>query len=114
KVSKNEIAWDDFNSVARRISPNQKVRVKILDISKINEGNVSLSIKKADMAFKVIQIPSNKIGRVIGKEYRNINNVMLKTSTHIDVEDGGRFIVWYRDEMDAQNAINQINQLVKD
>ncbi len=111
RVKKSEIAWDYVDSVAQKVSPNQKVRVKILDLSKINEGNVELSIKKADMAFKVIRIPSDKAGRVIGRKYKNINNIMQRTNTHIEIGVNGEFTIWYRRDIDIQRAIDQMNKL---
>ena len=102
-VDRNEIS--DFANIGDVLS---------LKINSVKRGGVDLTLKFRGLGKlsggKIININSNKVPRVIGKEGSMINLIKNKTDTDITVGQNG--LIWIKGDTENENKAKEAIQLV--
>ncbi|MCR4672052.1 MAG: polyribonucleotide nucleotidyltransferase [Lachnospiraceae bacterium] len=64
--------------------------------------------------IKMIQIDPDKIGDVVGKQGKVINQIIVDTGTRIDIQEDGRVSICGTDPEGIQKAIDTVTMIVSD
>jgi polyribonucleotide nucleotidyltransferase len=62
--------------------------------------------------IRIITIPENEIGSVIGGGGRTIKKIMAETEVNISIEDNGRVMISSKDESRIERAVYIVNHIV--
>ncbi|MCX7956354.1 MAG: polyribonucleotide nucleotidyltransferase [Endomicrobia bacterium] len=96
------------------IYKSKEARRKILDIIKtvINKPRENLS--EYAPKIKILQIPVDKIGELIGPKGKTIKQIIEETQSKIEIEDNGKVFVAADDQALLDKAVSRIEALTKD
>lgn len=100
--------------VEKILNQARDARIKILSIMSqvINKPRGELSIYAPRV--KVLQIPTDKIGDLIGPKGKNIKQIIEETQTKIEIEDDGTIMVFGDNQQLVDLACQKIELLTKD
>lgn len=92
----------------------KQARLKILEIMKsvIDKPRDSISIYAPKI--KILQIPVEKIGDLIGPKGKTIKQIIEETQVKIDIEETGKVFVSAENQEFLDKAVNKIEMLTKD
>lgn len=92
----------------------REARMKILDmmLSAIPESRKEVS--EYAPKISVLQIPTEKIGEVIGPGGKNIRNIIAQTGADVDIDDDGKVTVSGTSEEGVQKAIDWISGMTRE
>ena len=92
----------------------KKARTEILKVMKkaISKPRANVSVHAPKI--KVIKIPQEKIGEIIGPGGRTIKAIIAETGAQVDVEDDGTVNISGAQEEGVQSAVERIEALVKE
>lgn len=92
----------------------KKARAEILKVMKkaISKPRTSVSIYAPKI--KVIKVPQEKIGEIIGPGGRIIKAIIAETGAQVDVEDDGTVNISGTQEEGVRSAVERIEALVKE
>lgn len=108
-----KIQSQDLETLEKALERAKTGRLQILDVmNKVLEKSRT-SLSPFAPKVKVVHIPAEKIGEIIGSGGRVIRQIMTQTSTVIDVEDDGTVSVSGSDEQLCQKAVSLIEALTK-
>ena len=96
--------------IEKTLEKAKDARIKILEKMKA-EISTPNPLPESIPKTKMIRIPSNKIGLIIGKHGATIKGIQKETSTHIGIEDNGDILV-KGDETNINFAISKIKDIV--
>jgi polyribonucleotide nucleotidyltransferase len=100
--------------ISEILNQSEKARMFILDkmTSVLSEAREELS----DYAPRIttLQIPTEKIGEVIGPSGKTIRKIIADTGVSIDINDEGKVLVASTESAKAKEAINIIESLVEE
>ncbi|MEN3013380.1 MAG: polyribonucleotide nucleotidyltransferase [Endomicrobiia bacterium] len=96
------------------LSKAKQARVKILNImrSVIDKPRETISIYAP--RIKVMQIPVDKIGDLIGPKGKNIKQIIEETQSKIEIEENGKIFISAESDEFLDKAINKIELLTKE
>jgi len=89
-------------------------RIKILDIMDKTISSPRKNVSKYAPKIKLIQIPQEKIGSLIGPGGKNIKQIIEQTQTKIEIDDTGKVFISADDEDMINNAVERIEMHTKD
>lgn len=92
----------------------KQARIKILEIMKkvIDKPRDTISIYAPKI--KVLQIPVEKIGDLIGPKGKTIKQIIEETQAKIEIEETGRVFVSAESQEFLDKAVNKIEMVTKD
>lgn len=89
-------------------------RLKILDIMDTTISSPRETVSKYAPKIKLLQIPQEKIGGLIGPGGKNIKQIIEQTQAKIDISDDGKVFVSADTEENLNNAVERIELQTKD
>lgn len=92
----------------------KKARIQILKVMKTAISKPRESVSVYAPKIKVIKIPQDKIGEVIGPGGRTIRGIIAETGTQVDVEDDGSINISGTSEEGVASAVEKVEALVKE
>lgn len=92
----------------------KKARLEILKVIEKTISSPREGVSKYAPKIKVIKVPQDKIGEVIGPGGRVIKAIIAETGAQVDVEDDGRVNISGTTIEEVQNAFAKIEALVKE
>ncbi len=92
----------------------KKARVEILKVMKKAIAKPRESVSIYAPKIKVIKIPQDKIGEIIGPGGRVIKGIIAETGAQVDVEDDGTVNFSAATEEEVQAAVEKVESLVKE
>ncbi|MCS7150892.1 MAG: polyribonucleotide nucleotidyltransferase [Endomicrobia bacterium] len=100
--------------VSEILNKAQEARRKILSImmQTISSPRDQLSVYAPKI--KILQIPQDKIGDLIGPKGKNIKQIIEETQTKIDIEEDGTIMVSGENQQSVDLAVEKIELLTKD
>ena len=109
-IHKSELAWKKFEHPANVVGEGEKLLVKVLNVTTKVPRKLDLTLKRA---FNIrLEIPTNKIGLLIGKKGRTINGIKEETDTEINVDDSGNVKIWGSSQIKVSDANKRIIELI--
>ncbi|MBI5620702.1 polyribonucleotide nucleotidyltransferase [Candidatus Gottesmanbacteria bacterium] len=99
--------------VEETLSRAQNARMKILDVMLATLPQFRTSLSRYAPRVKVVKIPTEKIGEVIGPGGKMIRQIIAVTGATVDVEDDGSVMISGTDEAVAK-AVEWVEGLTKD
>ena len=93
------------------IAQNKVARDKILGIITASKPAANSEIKESAPRIHAMQIPSDKIGALIGPGGKNIKRITEFSGAQIDIneDDSGRILVFANNAESLQRAIHEVN-----
>jgi polyribonucleotide nucleotidyltransferase len=104
----------DLDIISESLERAKKARLKILDIMNSVISSPRKNVSKYAPKVKLIQIPQEKIGGLIGPGGKNIKQIIEQTQTKIDIDETGKIFISAENEEMLNNAIEQIEMHTKD
>ena len=92
----------------------KKARIQILDVMAKAIKNPRGSLSVYAPKIKVIKIPRDKIGEVIGPGGKTIKSIIAETGAQVDIEDDGSVTVSAIAKDDVDKAVEKVELLVKE
>lgn len=92
---------------------SKKARTEILEKIKKAIAAPRAAVSKYAPKIKVVRIPTDKIGELIGPGGKVIKKLMAETGTQVDVEDDGSVSIASVDEQSMQKAVEWVESLTK-
>lgn len=92
----------------------KQARLKILEIMKsvIDKPRENISVYAPKI--KILQIPVEKIGDLIGPKGKTIKQIIEETQVKIDIEENGKVFVSAENQEFLDKAVNKIEMITKD
>ncbi|PIZ00208.1 polyribonucleotide nucleotidyltransferase [bacterium (Candidatus Howlettbacteria) CG_4_10_14_0_8_um_filter_40_9] len=100
--------------LAEVIKRSKEARIQILDVMDAAIAKPRTEMSEYAPRLTMIKIDTDKIREVIGKGGEVINKIIAETGAEIDIEDDGTIIVASADAQGAKNAVEMINNIVRD
>lgn len=89
-------------------------RIKILKVMSSAIEKPNSGVSKYAPKIKVINIPQEKIGELIGPGGKTIKGIIAETGAQVDVEDDGSVFVSALTEEKLNSAVDKVEALVKE
>ncbi len=89
-------------------------RDKVLKAISVAIAKSRTNVSKHAPKIKVVKIPQDKIGEVIGPGGRTIKGIIAETGAQVDVEDDGSVSVSGMTEEELNTAVERIEAIVKE
>ncbi|MFQ3675660.1 MAG: polyribonucleotide nucleotidyltransferase, partial [Endomicrobiia bacterium] len=104
----------DLKIISESLDRAKNARLKILDIMNATISSPRKSVSKYAPKIKLIQIPQEKIGGLIGPGGKNIKQIIEQTQTKIDIDDTGKVFISAENEEMLNTAVERIEMHTKD
>ncbi|MFV1917195.1 MAG: polyribonucleotide nucleotidyltransferase [Patescibacteria group bacterium] len=98
----------------KAISQAKDARFKILKVMEAAISKPRDSVSKYAPKIKVIKIPQDKIGDVIGPGGRTIRSIIAESGAQVDVEDDGAVSISATTDEGLNSAVSRVEALTKD
>ena len=89
----------------------KKARMEILDVITKAIAKPKDAVSTNAPKIKMVTIPQEKIGELIGPGGRNIKALMSESGTEIDVDDDGKVAITGTDAASIEKVLNSINAM---
>ncbi|MCX7956535.1 MAG: S1 RNA-binding domain-containing protein, partial [Endomicrobia bacterium] len=96
------------------IYKSKQARIKILQIIKNTIDKPRETISFYAPKIKILQIPPEKIGDLIGPKGKTIKQIIEETQTKIEIEENGKVFISAENQELLDKAVNKIELLTKD
>ncbi|MCS7231693.1 MAG: polyribonucleotide nucleotidyltransferase [Elusimicrobiota bacterium] len=96
------------------IYKSKQARIKILQIIKNTIDKPRETISSYAPKIKILQIPPEKIGDLIGPKGKTIKQIIEETQTKIEIEENGKVFISAENQELLDKAVNKIELLTKD
>ena len=103
-----------FDIISEALKKAYNARLKILDIMEKTIGQSRTDISPYAPRILTINIPTDKIGEVIGPAGKNIRAIIEETGAKIDIDDSGFVIIASSDVSMAELALDKIKSIVEE
>lgn len=104
----------DLDIISKILTQGEKARLKVLDEMKEAISSARDSLSEFAPRIKVLNIPIEKIGEIIGPSGKTIRKIIKETGVSIDIEDDGRVLIASTDSKELANAIKTIELLIEE
>ncbi len=104
----------DLNLISEILKQADKARLIILDKMNQTIDKPRPSLSKYAPRIKVLHVPPDKIGNIIGPSGKTIRKIIKDTGVSIDIEDDGKVLVASSDPASSQKAIDAIEDLIEE
>jgi polyribonucleotide nucleotidyltransferase len=91
-----------------------KARMKILEVMNKEIGKPRAKVSDYAPKIRMIKIPVEKIGDVIGPGGKTIKQIIANTGAQVDVEDDGSVSITGMSDGDVEEAVKKVEALVKE
>ena len=102
------------NLIKEALERGQEARVRILEIMRKTIPQPRTNLSQYAPKVRVVQIPIEKIGEVIGPGGRIIRKLIEETKTSIEVEDDGHINISGADSESVEKAVAAVEGLTKE
>lgn len=92
----------------------KKARFEILDVIAKTISDPKEQVSAYAPKIKIVKIPVDKIGELIGPGGRNIKAIIAQTGAAVDVEDDGTVSISAVGLKEMEDAVNRVNAITKD
>lgn len=100
--------------ISESLEKARKARLKILDIMDNTISQPRSTVSQYAPKIKLIQIPQEKIGGLIGPGGKNIKQIIEQTQAKIDIDDNGKIFISAENEEMLNDAVERIELQTKD
>jgi len=104
----------DLNLISEILKQADKARLIILDKMNQTIDKPRPSLSKYAPRIKVLHVPPDKIGNIIGPSGKTIRKIIKDTGVSIDIEDDGKVLVASSNPASSQKAIDAIEDLIEE
>lgn len=104
----------DIKILKEVLKQAKDARLKILKVMEDAIGKPKKSVSTHAPKIKVLTIPQDKIGEVIGPGGKTIRGIIADTQAQVDVEDDGSVNVTAESEESLNKAVEKIEMLTKE
>ncbi len=106
--------WIDIQTISEALTKARDARIKILEIMDSTISSPRKEISQYAPRLKVISIPKEKIGQVIGPGGKVIRNLCEESGTNIEINDEGKISISGETKESIELAEKLIRQLTEE
>lgn len=106
--------WIDIQTISEALAKARDARIKILEIMDSTISSPRKEISQYAPRLKVISIPKEKIGQVIGPGGKVIRNLCEESGTNIEINDEGKISISGETKESIELAEKLIRQLTEE
>ncbi|MCK5305614.1 MAG: polyribonucleotide nucleotidyltransferase [Candidatus Omnitrophica bacterium] len=98
--------------ISKVLAQSEKARLSILDKMKAEISETRADLSEFAPRITTLQIPTTKIGEVIGPSGKTIRKIIADTGVSIDINDEGRVMIASTDAANSKKAISIVEGLI--
>jgi len=101
----------DFDLVAQAFAQARQARLQILDVMTATLAEPRPELSEYAPRVKIVQIPTDKIGALIGPGGKNIRRITDTYKVQIDIDDDGQVHIFSADKDAMASALREVESI---